>query len=131
MPEDWKTRLEVTVGGRTVTPITSFNPRFSTTHTVIHSVERDRVGYLRRPFEFSFEMSIPANADVVAEITEMALNGTEFDVSIAERRGGDWTFSSIALSRCVINSTNPSNIVGADIPTATFSCLALNVTAAR
>lgn len=128
---DWDTRLEVTVGGVTITPIDIFNPRFSTTHTVIHSIESDRVGYLRRPFEFTFDMTIQANAAVVADLVEMALNAREFDVSIAERRGTDWTFSSVALSRCIITSTNPSNIIRDGIPVATFSCLALEARAVR
>ncbi|ADB53378.1 hypothetical protein [Conexibacter woesei] len=130
-PTDWKTRLVVTVGTTVVSPITSFNPRFTTPHTVIHSIEQDRVGYLRRPFEFSFDMAIPAIADVVAEITQMALEGREFNVTVAERAGENWTFRSVALSRCVIISTTPSNIVGADPPTASFSCLALEVRAER
>lgn len=128
---DWNTRLEVTIGGRTVTPIDVFNPTFTTPHTVIHSVEGDRVGYVRRPFEFTFTMTIKANATIVADLAEMALNGTEFEVSVAERVGTDWAFKSIKFSRCVIQSTTPSNILIDGVPAAGFQCSALEAKAER
>lgn len=126
---DWDTRLEVLVGGRTVTPIDSFTPTFNTPHTVIHSVEADNVGFVRQPQTFTFTMTIRANATVVADLAEMALNGVEFDVAVAEKRGTDWAFSTIKLSRCVITSANPSNVVIDGVPSASFNCAALEAKA--
>lgn len=126
---NWETRLEVTIGGQTVTPIDAFTPTFNTPHTVIHSVEADNVGFVRQPQTFTFTMTIRANAAIVADLTEMALNGTEFDVSVAEKVGRDWAFSAIKLSRCVITSANPSNVVIDGVPAASFNCTALQAKA--
>jgi hypothetical protein len=122
---DWNTRLEVKVGPRTVSPIDNFTPTFNTPHTVIHSVEAESVGYVRQPFTFTFTMTVRAIAAVVADLTELALNGTEFDVAVAEKQGTDWAFSAIKLSRCIITSANPSNIVIDGAPAASFNCAAL------
>ena len=122
---DWNTRLEVKVGPATVSPIDNFTPTFNTPHTVVHSVEADNVGYVRQPFTFTFTMTVRAIASVVAELSEMALNGTEFDVAVAEKQGTDWAFKSITLSRCVITSANPSNVVVDGAPAASFNCAAL------
>ncbi|HYU72556.1 MAG TPA: hypothetical protein VEL31_07735 [Ktedonobacteraceae bacterium] len=122
---DWNTRLEVKVAGKTVTPIDNFTPTFNTPHTVIHSLEGDNVGFVRQPFTFTFTMTVRAIGTVVAELADMALKGTEFDVAVAEKRGTDWAFNSIKFSRCVITSTNPSNVVIDGAPTASFNCAAL------
>ncbi len=126
---DWNTRLEVTVGGRTVTPIDAFTPTFATPHTVVHSVEADNVGYIRGPQTFTFTMAIRANSPAVADLTELALNGREFEVAVAERNGTDWAFSRITLSRCVITSASPSNVVIDGVPAASFTCAALRALA--
>ena len=126
---DWNTRLEIKVGPRTVSPIDNFTPTFNTPHTVIHSVEAENVGYVRQPFTFTFTMTVRAIAAIVAELSEMALNGTEFDVAVAEKQGTDWSFASIKLTRCVITSANPSNIVIDGAPAASFNCASLSVKA--
>ncbi|MGX2998578.1 hypothetical protein JNUCC64_30665 [Streptomyces sp. JNUCC 64] len=124
---DWNTRLEVRIGSDVVSPITSFTPTFNVPHTVIHSLERDNVGYVRQPFTFTFTMAVPAIAGAVADLTELAVQGTEFSVALAERTGTDWSFKAMKFARCVVTSANPSNVVVDGVPQASFSCLALTV----
>ncbi len=124
---DWKTRLEVKVGTRTVSPVENFTPTFNTPYTVVHSVEADNVGYIRQPQTFTFTMTVRAIAPVVMELTEMALNGDEFSIAVAVKQGEDWAFKSISFGRCIITSTNPSNVVIDGAPGASFNCAALDV----
>ncbi|MDV5143354.1 hypothetical protein R1T08_03310 [Streptomyces sp. SBC-4] len=124
---DWNTRLEVKLAGRTISPITNFSPSFNVPHTVIHSLEADGVGYVRQPFTFTFTLTIPAIASAVADLTELAVNGGEFAIAVAEKKGNDWAFSSLKFSRCVVSAAQPSNITVDGVPQATFTCLALNV----
>jgi hypothetical protein len=124
---DWNTRLEVKLGDKTISPIDNFTPTFNTPHTVIHSIQADNVGYVRQPFTFTFTMTVRAIGSVVADLTELAVNGTEFAVAVAEKQGTDWAFKSIKFSRCVITSTNPSNVVIDGAPSASFNCMALAV----
>jgi len=122
---DWNTRLEVKLGNNTITPISNFTPTFNVPHTVIHSIEADNVGYVRQPFTFTFTMTVPAIGASVADLTELAVNGQEFSIAVAEKKGTDWTFNSIKFSRCVITSANPSNVVIDGVPQASFNCMAL------
>lgn len=122
---DWNTRLEVKVGSNTITPISTFTPTFNTPHTVIHSLERDNVGFVRQPFTFTFTMTVQAINTVVADLTDLARNGQLFDIAVAQKQGTDWAFRSIKFSNCVITSTNPSNVVIDGAPAATFNCAAL------
>ncbi len=122
---DWNTRLEVKVGGKTITPIDNFTPTFNTPHTVIHSLEGDNVGFVRQPFTFTFTMTVKAIGASVADLTELALNGTPFDIAVAEKKGTDWAFNSIKFSNCIITSANPSNVVIDGAPAASFNCAAL------
>ncbi|ALO05898.1 MULTISPECIES: hypothetical protein [Streptomyces] len=124
---DWNTRLEVKLAGRTISPITNFSPSFNVPHTVIHSLEADGVGYVRQPFTFTFTLTIPAIASAVADLTELAVNGGEFAIAVAEKKGNDWAFSSLKFSRCVVSAAQPSNITVDGVPQATFTCMALNV----
>lgn len=124
---DWNTRLEVKLGNNTITPITNFTPTFNSPHTVIHSIEADNVGYVRQPFTFTFTMTVPAIGTAVADLTELAVNGTEFAIAVAEKKGTDWTFKSVKFSRCIITSTNPSNITADGMPSASFNCASLAV----
>jgi hypothetical protein len=128
---DWNTRLEVKLGPQTISPIDSFTPTFNTPHTVIHSVEGDNVGFVRQPFTFSFTMTVRAIGSAVADLTELAINGTEFDIAVAEKQGTDWSFKSIKFARCVITSANPSNVVIDGAPAASFNCASLSATAER
>jgi hypothetical protein len=122
---DWNTRLEVRVAGKPVTPIQNFTPTFNTPHTVIHSVEGENLGFVRQPFTFTFTMTVSAIGTAVADLTELAVNGSEFDIAVAEKKGTDWSFNSIKLSRCIITSANPSNVVIDGAPAASFNCAAL------
>ena len=124
---DWNTRLEVRVGNNVVSPIDNFTPTFNTPHMVIHSVEGDNLGYIRQPQTFTFTMTVRAIGTAVADLTELAVNGREFAVAVAERKGTDWSFKSIKFGRCVITSANPSNVVIDGAPTASFNCAALSV----
>ncbi|MEU8761577.1 hypothetical protein [Streptomyces sp. NPDC048659] len=124
---DWNTRLEVKLAGRTISPITNFSPSFNVPHTVIHSLEADGVGFVRQPFTFTFTMTIPAIASAVADLTELAVNGAEFAIAVAEKRGDDWAFSALKFSRCVVSAAQPSTITVDGVPQATFTCMALNV----
>lgn len=125
---DWNTRLEIKLGDQTISPIDNFTPTFNTPHTILHSVEADNVGIVRQPFTFTFTMTVKAIGTVVADLTELALNGTEFAIAVAQKGvGQDWAFKSIKFNRCLITSANPSNIVIDGVPAASFNCIALNV----
>jgi hypothetical protein len=124
---DWNTRLEVKLGDATITPISTFTPTFNVPHTVLHSIEADNTGFVRQPFTFTFTIGVPAVASAVAALTEVAANGTEFQVVVAEKKGTDWAFNSLKFARCVVTSANPSNVVIDGVPQASFTCLALSV----
>lgn len=124
---DWNTRLEVRLGDKVISPITNFAPTFNVPHTVVHSLEADGVGYVRQPFTFTFTMTIPAIATAVADLTELAVSGTEFSIAVAEKTGNDWAFSSLHFGRCVVTSTNPSTVAPDGAPQANFTCMALAV----
>lgn len=124
---DWNTRLEVKLGDKTITPITSFSPTFTLNHTVIHSLESDNVGVVRQPQTFTFTMAVPANATAVADLTELALTGGEFQVAVAENTGTDWAFKSLKFQRCLVTSAAPSNVGTDGVPQASFTCMALSV----
>ncbi len=124
---DWKTKLVEKVGNDVISPIENFTPTFNTPHTVIHSVEADNVGYVRQPFTFTFTLTVRAIGTSVADLTELAVNGTEFDIAVAEQNGTDWSFNSIKFERCIITSANPSNVVIDGAPSASFNCASLGV----
>jgi hypothetical protein len=124
---DWNTRLEVRLGDTTITPISTFSPTFNVPHTVLHSIEADNVGFVRQPFTFTFTMGVPAVASAVADLTQLATDGTEFQIAVAEKKGTDWAFNALKFARCVITSANPSNVVIDGVPQASFTCMALSV----
>lgn len=135
----WSTQLQVAIGSDVITPIVGFTPNFSTPYTVIHSIEGANVGFVRGPSTFTFTMTVVANALAVAKLTQMALDGTSFDVIVAENTGTDWAFKSILFANCMITQASPSTITtvitgssspiapGASAPLATFTCIALTV----
>lgn len=135
---DWDTRLAVMVGTEPITPIESFNPTFTTTYRVQHSLEADNVGFVRQPFTFTFTMTVravgePNKANSVARLTKMALEGTEFQIGVMrgeDSPGDQWSFVEVLFTRCFITSANPSNLTLQDSPTATFNgiCLQYKVT---
>jgi hypothetical protein len=121
----WQTRLEISVNGNLVTPIDSFNPTFTTPTTPIHSIEADNVGFVRQPQTCTFTMSLKAISPRVAELTRMALDGTRFQIQVAERQGTDWTFNKLLFRDCLITSAAPSNVVIDGAPSATFNGIVL------
>ncbi|MEJ3748614.1 hypothetical protein WEI85_35705 [Actinomycetes bacterium KLBMP 9797] len=123
---DWNTRLEVRLGDQVIAPISQFTPTFTLPHTVIHSIDADNVGYVRQPQTFTFTMTVQAIGTAVADLTELAVTGQEFAVTVAEKKGTDWAFKALKFSRCVITAANPSNIVVDGAPTATFTCSSLS-----
>ena len=125
---NWNTRLEVTLGGKTISPITAFTPTFNTPRTPVHSIESDNLGYIRQPETMTFTMTVSAIGPAVADLTELALNGTEFEISLAESKGTDWAFKSIKFSRCVITQAMPSSVMIDNAPQATFTCACLERT---
>lgn len=122
---DWNTRLEIRLGDTVVTPISQFTPTFNVPHTVIHSIEADNVGYVRQPQTFTFTITVQAIGTVVADLTELAVAGKEFEVTVAEKKGTDWAFQALKFARCMITSANPSNVVIDGAPTASFNCMTL------
>jgi len=48
-PLDWKTRLEITVEGKVISPVESFSPTLNTPVQVIHSIEADNIGAVYQP----------------------------------------------------------------------------------
>jgi hypothetical protein len=124
---DWNTRLEVRLGDATITPISTFTPTFNVPHTVLHSIEADNVGFVRQPFTFTFTMGVPAVAAAVADLTKLAVDGTEFQIVVAEKKGTDWAFNAMKFARCVATSANPSNVVVDGVPQASFTCMSLSV----
>lgn len=124
---NWNTRLEVQVAGQLISPIDSFVPTFNIPHTVLHSLEQENVGFVRNPSTFTFIMTIRAIGSNAADLTEMALDGTTFDVVITESTGSDWSFKKLMFNDCIITSANPSNIQLDGVPAVTFNCAALHV----
>lgn len=130
---DWNTRLAVTVGTQLVTPIESFNPSFTTTFRVQHSLEKDNVGFVRQPFTFTFTMTVraigdPGQPNGTAVLTKMALDGTEFQISVvraSDSPGNQWAFQETLFKRCFITSAAPSSLTLQDSPTATFNGICL------
>lgn len=128
-PLDWKTRLEISVGSTVISPIESFSPTVSTPATVIHSIEADNIGAVHQPQTATFTMTLKAIGTAVAELTSLALEGTKFNIQVAEKKGSDWAFKKILFRDCIINSANPSNVVIDGAPTATFNGMILGFTA--
>lgn len=122
---NWNTRLEVRLGTTVVTPISQFTPTFNVPHAVLHSIETDNVGYIRQPQTFTFTMTVQAIGTVVADLTELALKGQEFEIAVAEKQGNDWAFSAMKFGRCVVTAANPSNLMIDGAPAATFTCACL------
>jgi hypothetical protein len=122
---NWNTRLEVSRGGKTISPITAFSPTYNTMHDPVHSIEQDNIGFIRKPQTFTFTMTLPAIGPAVAELLADAIAGTEFEISVAEKQGDDWAFKSLKFTRCIVTNASPSNIVIDGAPQATFTCACL------
>jgi hypothetical protein len=122
---NWNTRLEVSRGGRTISPITTFTPAYSTNYEVVNSIEAHNLGFIRKPQIFTFTMTLPAMDPAVAELTADAIAGKEFEISVAEKVGDEWAFKSLKFTRCMVTNAAPSNIVIDGAPQATFTCACL------
>ena len=127
MALNWNTKLAVAVNGVVVSPIESFTPTLNTGHRVQHSLESDNVGIVTQAQTFTFTMTVRAVGASVAALTQLAVNGTEFQIVVTEQTGSDWTFSQIAFNSCYFTSVAPSNLTLDDAPTATFSGVCLEV----
>ena len=46
----------------------------------------------------------------VADLTQLALAGTQFAIVLTQQTGSDWTFKSIAFNSCYFTSISPSNV---------------------
>jgi hypothetical protein len=128
-PLNWKTRLEVTVDGKVVSAIDSFTPTFTTQTTPIHSIEADNIGAIFHPQTATFTLTLKAIGPNVAELTKFAIEGKKFNISMAEKKGTDWTFKKMLFRDCLISSANPSNVVIDGAPAATFNGIILGFTA--
>lgn len=124
---NWNTRLAVAVNGTIISPIESFTPTLNVGHRVQHSLEADNVGVVTQAQTFTFTMTVRAVGASVAQLTQLAIQGTEFQIVITEQTGSDWSFKQIAFNHCFFTSIAPSNITLDDSPTATFSGLCLDV----
>jgi len=127
-PLNWKTRLEVTADGKVISAIDSFTPTFNTQTTPLHSIEADNIGAIFHPQTATFTMTLKAIGPAVAELTKLSLQGTKFDISVAEKQGNDWTFKKLLFRDCLVTSANPSNVVIDGAPTATFNGIILGFT---
>jgi hypothetical protein len=123
---NWESRLEIRLGDTVVAPISQFTPTFNLPHTVIHSIDADNVGYVRQPQTFTFTMTVQAIGTVVADLTELAVKGQRFEITVAEKQGTDWAFQALMFKECVIMSANPSNVVIDGAPSASFNCMSLS-----
>ena len=130
----WNTRLAVHYTDdkgvdHEISPIQSFTPTFATTAEPLHSIERTHVGVVTHPYSLTFSLTVNAIGPATAQLTALALNATEFSISVQERSGDDWSFSTIVLSRCVITSASPTAATVMGAPQATFSGFSMHVDA--
>ena len=130
---DWDTRLVVTyddgTGTKEISPIDSFTPTFSLNAEALHSIEDTHIGVVYSPQALSFSLTVRAIGNVAAELTKLALDGTRFDITLAERQGDDWGFKTVVMADCLITSATPSAATIQGAPTATFSGFSLAATA--
>lgn len=132
IPEtSWNTRLAVrytdATGTHDITPIQSFSPTFATAAEPLHSIERTHVGVVAMPQSVTFSMSVNAIGPAAAQLTALALTGTQFEILLQEQVGNDWSFSTIVLSNCTITSSTPTTATISGAPTATFSGFSMHV----
>ena len=129
---DWRTRLQLDyhdpVSGSdiTISPIDSFSPTFGTTADVLHSIEQTHIGAIFSPQTITFTLTVKAIGPVVGQLTALAMNRTEFKVTLHETSDGhDWAFSRVVLDKCIITSAQPTTATPSGAPQATFSGVSL------
>ncbi len=138
---DWNTRLGVkfvSVDGTEspIVPIDSFSPSIETPHDIIHSIDRENVGFSRKNRAFAFDFTVKAvNAPVMREMFAAALNGNRFDIGLYNTDSDnhdDWIFDEMKFENCRFTSVNPSEVDNeGGVPTMTFSGICLNLTASN
>jgi hypothetical protein len=116
-------------GEHEITPIQSFTPTFATSAEPLHSIERTHVGVMATPQSVTFSMTVNAIGPVAAQLTALALSGTQFAIHLQEQVGNEWSFSTIVMSGCVITSAAPTSATISGAPTATFSGFSMHVEA--
>jgi len=129
-----QTRLAVVVNGATaapLTPIDSFSPTFALNTEVVHSIEATHIGWIANPDSFTFSLSVKAIGGAAAQLTRLAMSGTEFEIALYEQAGsaGEWDFKHVVLRKCLITSASPSNATISGAPVATFSGISREVEA--
>lgn len=129
----WNTRLAVhytdDTGEHEISPIQSFTPTFAMSTEPLHSIERTHVGVVASPASLTFSMTVNAIGPAAAQLTALALKGSQFDITLLEQTGNDWSFSTIVMSRCVITSAGPTTATVTGAPQATFSGFSMHVDA--
>lgn len=130
---DWKSRLTVSIteaGAETlITPIDSFSPTFALSAEALHSLEATHIGAIYSPQNITFSMTVKAIGGAAGKLTELALKGTRFNITMQETDDGtDWSFTSVVLTDCIITSATPSSATISGAPAATFSGFSLQST---
>lgn len=129
----WNTRLAVhytdDTGEHEISPIQSFTPTFAMSTEPLHSIERTHVGVVASPASLTFSMTVNAIGPAAAQLTALALKGSQFDITLLEQTGNDWSFSTIVMTRCVITSAGPTTATVTGAPQATFSGFSMHVDA--
>jgi hypothetical protein len=127
----WSTRLAVHYtddkGEHEISPIQSFAPTVAMSAEPLHSIERTHVGVVTTPASLTFSMTVNAIGPAAAQLTALALKGTQFDITLLEQSGNDWSFSTIVMSRCVITSAAPTTATVSGAPQATYSGFSMHV----
>lgn len=126
---DWRTRLAVVYTDEgteiIISPIDSFTPTFSLSAEVLHSIQETHIGVVYNPQSLTFSMTVKAIGDVAAQLTNVALEGKRFNITLQEYDGNDWAFAKIVMSDCIITSASPTNATTSGAPSATFSGMSL------
>ncbi|WP_051797313.1 hypothetical protein [Streptomyces sp. NRRL S-337] len=130
-PSTWAdTRLAVVVDNKVdapLTPVDSFTPTFTLNTEVVHSLEATHVGYISNPASFTFTLTVKAIGGAAAQLTQLAMEGTEFSIGLYQAKGSsteEWDFKKLLFNKCLITSANPSNAVVTGAPSAVFGGVA-------
>ena len=75
------------------------------------------------------EIGVASTKAFTAQLTALALSGTQFAIHLQEQVGNEWSFSTIVMSGCVITSAAPTSATISGAPTATFSGFSMHVEA--
>jgi hypothetical protein len=128
---DWDTRLVISWSDSAgteheISPIEAFQPNFSLNAEPLHSIEATHIGVVYAPETLSYSVTVRAIGPVAAQLTQLALEGTRFNIVLKEKQGDDWGFKSLVMSNCIITNATPTSPTIQGAPTATFSGFALS-----